>query len=128
MAQATYLFASVRVDLAHGPDGQASPRDGTSPRRDERCNLGAIVALCWVAETPDEAASTARISPSLMPCALLCCRHLDAGEELLAPTMICIAHRKRMQCSSGCIPEWSLPFGWNVCTALAKTVAVTVTR
>jgi hypothetical protein len=50
-----YLFLSLRVVLlAHGPDGQASPRDGTSPRRDERSKPRAIVALCWVAETPDE--------------------------------------------------------------------------
>jgi hypothetical protein len=42
----SYLFASVRVVLARGPDGQAIPRDGTSPRRDERCNSGAIVGIC----------------------------------------------------------------------------------
>lgn len=49
-----YLFASVRVVLARGPDGQASPRNGTSPRRDERCNLGAIATVYGVAETRDE--------------------------------------------------------------------------
>jgi hypothetical protein len=67
-----YLFVSLRVVLlAHGPDGQASPRDGTSPRRDERSKPRAIVALCWVAETPDEA-SCRRYSQNLaLACVLV---------------------------------------------------------
>lgn len=53
--------------LAGGPDVQAIPGDGTSPRRDEELQAeGDRGHLCLVAETPDEATSTVDISPSLV--------------------------------------------------------------